>query len=127
MQTAQSAVTENAAERLGYRVRLNQDGNGQWVATAHRLDDGDTFGPRVTARSAEEAEARLVAWLEWQRDHAAALAALQSASAAYYRLVVQGYAGGSSSRRPEIEAALASLDEARRALDAVRERSSWQS
>ena len=35
-------------EALGFRVQLTED-EGVWVATARRLDTGDTFGPPVPA------------------------------------------------------------------------------
>lgn len=57
---------------------------------------------------------------------AAALSALQSASATYHRHAVQTFAGDASTQRVEIQTALESLDIARRALDAVRERKPWR-
>ena len=68
-------------------------------------------------------------WLEWQREHAAALAALQEAQRAYHRTVV-GAPGSqpraddgepSSAGSPQSER-LKAVDAARVKLDAVRAR-----
>jgi hypothetical protein len=75
-------------------------------------------------------------WLEWQRGHAEALAALQEAQRAYHRTVVeralasrrQSAAGSpSSNARPvtpvtNVQQALNAVDAARVRLDAVRAR-----
>jgi hypothetical protein len=75
-------------------------------------------------------------WLEWQRDHAAALAALQEAQRAYHRTVV-GASGSAqlptASRQPAADGQqppavspqaerLEAVDAARVRLDAVRSR-----
>ena len=61
-------------------------------------------------------------WLEWQRDHAEALAALQEAQRAYHRTVV-GAMGSLQSPvgSPQAES-LKAVDAARVRLDAVRAR-----
>jgi hypothetical protein len=58
------------------------------------------------------------AWLEWQRDHAAALAALQEAQRAYHRTVVER----ALARETNVQQALDAVDAARVRLDAVRAR-----
>jgi hypothetical protein len=58
------------------------------------------------------------AWLEWQRDHAAALAALQDAQRAYHRTVVER----ALAKATNVQEALAAVDAARIRLDAVRAR-----
>ena len=52
---------------------------GQWVARAFRDDNGDPFGIECAAPTKDEAVSRLTRWLDWQREHAAALEALQQA------------------------------------------------
>ena len=64
-------------------------------------------------------------WLEWQRDHAAALAALQEAQRAYHRTVAgSAFAGpaGKSSAVDVQQASLREVDAARVRLDGVRAR-----
>ena len=56
------------------------------------------------------------AWLEWQRDHAGALAALQEAQRAYHRSIV-GQSAAEMRQEP-----LKAVDAARVTLDAVRAR-----
>jgi len=68
------------------------------------------------------------AWIEWQRDHAEALAALQAAQHAYHRTVASGVfagiAGGpSAAENAEMQnEALEALDAARVRLDEIRGR-----
>ena len=70
-------------------------------------------------------------WLEWQRDHAAALAALQEAQRAYHRTVVdrafavggpQSAAGSPQSVVDVRQESLREVDAARLRLDEVRAR-----
>jgi hypothetical protein len=58
------------------------------------------------------------AWLEWQRDHAKALAALQEAQRAYHRTVVER----ALAKATNVQEALNAVDAARVRLDAVRAR-----
>jgi hypothetical protein len=113
-------------EALGFEIVVYEDG-GVFTAWARRVTNGDPFGPRFTADSEGEAHRRLAAWVEWQRDHSAALATLQSAEGVYHRLAVQTFAGEAAGHRDGIQAALAVMDEARQALDAVRGRQPWRS
>ncbi len=73
----------------------------------------------------QEAIERLTRWLDWQRDHAAALDALQQAERAYHR-TVSGSAFTSPTEGPtavEIQRdALAAVEAARVKLDGVRAR-----
>jgi len=109
---------------LNFRVTCDER-DGQWIARAVRDDTGDPFGIEVAAPTKDEATARLARWLEWQREHAAALEALQAAQRAYHRTIA-GSAFASPTEGPTaIELQKESLDAveaARVALDAVRAR-----
>ena len=110
---------------LGYKVQLAED-DGVWVATARRLDTGDAFGPPVPADHAEEATDRLAGWLEWQRAHTTALAALQAAENAYHRLAADRFGNPSEeNRRTAVRDALIHVDDLRRELDVVRGQKPW--
>jgi hypothetical protein len=64
-------------------------------------------------------------WVEWQREHTAALAALQEAQRAYHRSVGESAFAGSDTEMSAMEmqkAALDALDAARVRLDGVRAR-----
>lgn len=112
-------------EALGYRVHLAED-EGVWVATARRLDSGDTFGPPVPADRADEAADLLARWLEWQHAHTTALTALQTAETAYHRLAADGFApADAEARRAALREALMRVDDRRRELDAVRGQRPW--
>ena len=109
---------------LGYQVHLTED-EGVWVASARRLDTGDMFGPPVPGDRADEAADVLVRWLEWQRAHTSALAALQDAEAAYHRLAGAMFAAPDDSQRDARRSALLKVDTLRRQLDEVREQRPW--
>lgn len=110
---------------LGFRVHLAED-EGVWVATARRLDNGDSFGPPVPGDCAEEATETLARWLEWQRNHVAALAALQHAEARYHRLTVEQFASATDvPAREALRSALTEVDERRRQLDIIRDERPW--
>jgi len=98
---------------------------GRWVAHAVRDDTGDRFGIECAGGTEHEAIERLTRWLDWQRDHAAALDALQQAERAYHR-TVSGSAFTSPTEGPtavEIQRdALAAVKRARLTLDGVRDR-----
>ena len=99
--------------------------DGRWIARAVREDTGDPFGVEYGAETKEAATARLEQWLDWQREHAAALDALQTAERAYHRTIA-GSAFASPSEGPSaIELQKESLDAvegARVRLDEVRAR-----
>src|ERR1700737_1758058 len=60
---------------------------GQWTAHAECVDTGDRVGIECSGPSAEDVTARFTRWLEWQYEHTAALAALQTAERAYHRTI----------------------------------------
>jgi hypothetical protein len=98
---------------------------GQWTAVARCEDSGDRYGPSISAATPNDAVGRLIAWIDWQREHAAALEGLQSAEAAYQRIVAgsASYAGPEGPPPSELQRdALARLEEARIRLDEVRQR-----
>jgi hypothetical protein len=69
-----------------YQIQTHVKETG-WVAWAERLEDGARFGIECAASTEAEAIARLTRWLEWQREHMAALAALQGAERDYHRTI----------------------------------------
>jgi hypothetical protein len=109
---------------MNYRIESTQR-DGQWIARARRSDNGDPFGIECTAPTEAEAVTRLNKWLEWQRDHAAALVALQQAEQAYHRAIA-GSAFASATEGPsavEIQKeSLAAVESARVRLDEIRAR-----
>jgi hypothetical protein len=105
-----------------YHIRAVQR-DGQWVAFAERTDNGDRFGIEITAATEGDAVEKLTRWMEWQREHTAALEALQSAERAYHRTIA-GSAFASAVEGPSpsemqresleaVEAARVRLDEIR--------------
>jgi hypothetical protein len=97
---------------------LCDERDGQWIASAVREDNGDPFGIECAASTEDEATARLVRWLEWQAEHAAALADLQRAERAYHRTI----AGSAFASAPEGPSAFEMQKESLEALDAARVR-----
>jgi hypothetical protein len=99
--------------------------DGRWVARAVREDTGDPFGIECAGATEPEAMERLTGWLDWQRQHAAALDALQQAERAYHR-TVSGSAFANPTEGPtSIEMqreSLAAVERARIQLDDVRAR-----
>lgn len=98
---------------------------GQWVARAMREDTGDPFGIECAAPTQDEAVQRLTRWLKWQREHTAALEALQQAERAYHRTIAGSAFANPTEGPTAIELqrdALAQVEAARVALDAVRAR-----
>jgi hypothetical protein len=104
---------------------LTEHREGQWIARAVRDDTGDPFGIECTAASQAEAVERLQRWLDWQRDHADALDALQQAERAYHRTIA-GSAFASPTEGPSAielqRESLAAVEAARVRLDEVRAR-----
>ena len=96
---------------------------GQWIAYAEREDSGERVGPLFAGEEEGELTRRVAAWLEWQHEHAAALAALQDAERAYQRSIA-GSAFASATEDPlpiEIQKeSLLRLEEARLRLDEIR-------
>ncbi len=99
--------------------------DGRWIARAERVDTGDPFGIECAGATREEATARLDTWLSWQREHAAALEALQQAERAYHRTIA-GSAFASPTEGPSAiemqKESLEALEAARARLDEVRAR-----
>jgi siderophore synthetase component len=102
-----------------------EDRGGQWIARAFRADTGDPFGIECVADSRDRAIERLTRWLDWQREHTAALDALQQAERAYHRTIA-GSAFANPTEGPSaselqkesldaVEAARVRLDEVRAA------------
>jgi hypothetical protein len=108
---------------VSYRL-IALEGDGQWIARAFRVDDGERFGVDAAGPTEDGALARLRSWLEWHHEHVAALETLQQAEHAYHRAVTGTAfaAGGTGAQSEEGKAALAAVDRARAALDAVRGR-----
>jgi hypothetical protein len=108
----------------GYRICTLSRG-ADWIAWAERVDDGSRFGIECAASTEAEAIARLTRWLEWQREHMAALAALQEAEHDYHRTIA-GSAFTSPAEGPSpIEMqkdGLKAVEAARLRLDDVRAR-----
>jgi hypothetical protein len=107
---------------VSYNVKTVQR-DGQWVAFAERTDNGDRFGVECSAPTEHDAIERLNRWIDWQREHTAALEALQTAERAYHRTIA-GSAFASATEGPSpiemqkesleaVEAARVRLDEIR--------------
>jgi hypothetical protein len=71
---------------VSYRI-VTTERDGQWIARAHDEETGDLFGVECAGPSEPAAVERLERWLDWQREHAAALEALQQAERAYHRTI----------------------------------------
>jgi hypothetical protein len=107
-----------------YRLVTLQRESG-WVAHAERTGDGVRFGIDCAGATEEEALDRLASWLNWQHEHAAALAALQGAEADYHRLVAGQAFAAAADAGPLAEmeqAGLAEVEAARERLDEIRVR-----
>jgi hypothetical protein len=109
---------------MHYRIEATER-EGQWIARARRDDTGDPFGIECAGATEPDAIARLTRWLDWQREHTAALEALQRAEQAYHRTIA-GSAFASATEGPSpIELQKESLEiveAARVRLDDVRAR-----
>ncbi|HEY7292768.1 MAG TPA: hypothetical protein VH583_23220 [Vicinamibacterales bacterium] len=95
-----------------------QERDGQWIARAFRDDTGDPFGIECAAPTRDEAIRRLTRWLDWQREHTAALEALQQAEHAYHRTI----AGSAFANPAEGPSAIELQKEALDAVEAARVR-----
>ena len=117
-------VKELSIGSVQYRVVARERG-GQWVAHAERTDTGDRFGVECSGLSSDEACDRAARWLEWQHEHATALADLQRAENAYHRTIA-GSAFANPSEGPNAielqKESLDALEAARTRLDEVRGR-----
>ena len=99
--------------------------DGRWIARARDEETRDPFGIECVGESRAEAADRLRAWLDWQREHTAALEALQQAERAYHRTIA-GSAFASSIEGPSAidlqKESLDAVEAARVRLDEVRSR-----
>jgi hypothetical protein len=110
--------------KVDYRVVTVQR-DGRWFAQAVRTDTGDHFGIECSGDSAEDATARLTRWLDWQREHAAALEALQLAERDYHRTIAGSAFANPTEGPTAIELqkeSLEAVEAARVRLDEVRAR-----
>ena len=96
--------------------------NGHWVAQAEQVDTGRPFGIDCTGATEEQAIDRLRHWLEWQREHAAALLALQAAERVHHRTLAAELANRTDEGSRRAKETLAALDAARVQLDRTRSR-----
>src|SRR6185295_1469468 len=99
--------------------------DGQWLAHAVLDDTGQPFGVECAGTTETAAVDRLVGWLEWQYEHAAALEALQRAERAYHRTIA-GSAFASPMEGPSAlelqKESLDAVEAARVRLDEIRAR-----
>jgi hypothetical protein len=96
---------------------------GTFTAYALRVETGDRFGSNFSGATEAEAVAGVTRWLEWQRDHSAALDALQRAERIYHRSVADhAFAprGEDDARLRARRESLELVESARARLDAVR-------
>jgi len=93
----------------------------RWVAHAEDEATGSRFGIEWIGVTRSDAADRMSAWIDWQREHAAALLALQAAKRGYHRTLAAAFEQpgeaqtAAKTRRDE-------LDRARSRLDSVRSR-----
>lgn len=107
-----------------YRIRASQRG-GRWTAFAVRADNGDRFGGNFSGDSEATATAAVTTWLEWQVDHACALAVLQDAERAYHRSIAGHAFASPADETATLQArrdGLAAVERARMQLDEIRAR-----
>ena len=98
---------------------------GRWIARAEDEETGRPFGIECGGATEREALERMSRWLDWQRDHTAALEALQSAERAYHRTIAGSAFASPAEEQGAPEAqktSLAAVDAARIRLDEVRAR-----
>jgi hypothetical protein len=97
--------------------------DGQWIARAFRADTGDPFGVERVGPTQKEAVEELERWLAWQREHAAALQALQEAERDYHRTAARSAFAGDGAFAIELQKeSLRAVDAARVRLDEIRGR-----
>src|SRR5437870_4936210 len=109
---------------MDYKIETTEH-DGQWVARARHPDTGDPFGIDAAGATEADAVARLTTWLDWQREHAAALEALQQAERAYHRTIAGSAFAGTLEGPSAIEMqkeSLEAVESARVRLDDVRAR-----
>ena len=95
---------------------------GAWIAEARKTPSGMRVGPPATASTADDAIARLVRWLQWQREHEDALVALQTAEQTYHRAIAgSAFASGLAEATEVQQEALQRIEEARVRLEEIRQ------
>jgi hypothetical protein len=107
-----------------FRVAAVRRDDG-WIAFATKVATGDRYGIECAGRTEAEAIERLTRWLDWQAEHAAALAALQQAEQAYHRTIAGSAFANPTEGPTAIELQKESLEEveaARVRLDDIRAR-----
>ena len=111
-------------DRPPYRI-IVVERDGQWIASAEQDGSGKPFGIECVGASKDGVTARPTRWLDWQREHATALEALQEAERAYHRTIA-GSAFASPIEGPsplEMQKdALRLVEAARVRLDDIRDR-----
>jgi hypothetical protein len=96
--------------------------DGRWIAEARKAPSGMRIGPPSSAATADEAVARLVRWLEWQREHEDALMALQAAEQAYHRAIAGSVFASGLAEATEVQhEGLQRIEEARLRLEDIRQ------
>lgn len=98
---------------------------GRWLARAEDEETGRPFGIECAGATEPEAVDRMRRWIEWQREHAAALEALQTAERAYHRTIAGSAFANPTEGPTAIELQKESLDAveaARVRLDEIRGR-----
>jgi hypothetical protein len=117
-------MTETLVGERRYRIVAARR-DADWIAYAEQADTGDRFGIECAAPTEDAAVERVMRWLEWQHEHAAALEALQQAERAYHRTVA-GSAFASPTEGPSAielqKESLEAVEAARLRLDEVRAR-----
>ena len=107
-----------------YRIRTQHRGD-DWLAQAEEADSGRRFGIECSGATEDAAAQKVARWLEWQREHAAALEVLQTAERDYHRTIAgSAFASpteGVSALEMQKES-LAQVEAARVRLDEVRAR-----
>src|SRR6266850_463753 len=104
---------------------LAMERGGQWIARAEDEETGRPFGIECAGATERDAVDRMSRWIEWQREHAEALEALQTAERAYHRTIAGSAFANPTEGPTALELQKESLDAveaARVRLDEVRAR-----
>ena len=107
-----------------YRIHTTRSGQ-VWVAWAERQADGARFGIECEGATEAEAAGRLTRWLDWQAEHAGALAALQQAERDYHRTIARSAFASAAEAPSTVEMqndGLKAVEKARLRLDEIRAR-----
>ncbi len=104
---------------------VTSERGGQWIARAEDEETGRPFGIECAGATESEASDRVRRWIDWQREHAAALEALQVAERAYHRTIAgSAFANPTEGPTPlELQKeSLGAVEAARIRLDEIRAR-----